>query len=123
MEPYSPWLHGHFRFQLMYAFGHGKLTDADLEGAMPGVLEVLRENACATTSNYDIEPVLHRLFGASDGLRREPPTTLDDRQRRVLQALHDNESLWEARSGNLSMVMESIGLANDRNLVGRVLGH
>ena len=62
--------------------------------------------------------MLGRVFGTSkvsDGL------PLDERQRRVLGALVDNEGFWDRQSGNLSLVMQRIGLENDRALVRRAI--
>jgi hypothetical protein len=122
MEPYSPWLRGHFRFQLVQALAYGRLSDADFDRALPAILELFRTTVNHSTVNAEIEPVLHRGFGdrpLPDGATRRD---LGDRQERVLRALHDNEALWNPRSGNLSLVLRRIGLANDRALVGRLLG-
>lgn len=120
MKPYSPWLSGHFRFQLVRTLAYGPLTDADFDRALPALLDLLRTNPIAT-ADFDIGPVLQRVFKGKPLPENATRKNLDARQHAVLQALYDNEELWDPTSGNLTLVMRRIGLDLDRELVGRVL--
>jgi len=55
--------------------------------------------------------------GCEPGVRPPLPNHLTDAQTAVVQALVDNESLWDPRNGNASLARHRVGLPDDRAAV------
>jgi len=102
----NPFIKGWFRFTLV-AVAVTRATEFDQ--LLPAALAV-----AAVASKYTVEqdwgPLLARAFPT----RHDRSGGLTDAQRAYLQALVDNDDLWDPRNGNTTLYLSRLGLPTSR---------
>lgn len=100
---------GHVRFTLLRVARERATGFREL---LPAALATARI-AHGFSADWDWGPLLAAAF-PDPGDPPAPPGRLTEEQRAYLQALVDNEEIWDAKLGNAALAFQRVGLPHDR---------